>query len=276
MAGTPGLRKEQHMADDIVVQGFPLAVARGAIAGWRTVNKFARNIEIDSGGTADIWDGGHVTAPGNESLIWVAPTQARTHTIASSDSGDTAGGVGARTVRIFGLKDWTSRQITEDVTMSTSSPPVTTNSFVIIHRMKVLTKGATSSNVGIITATATTDGTVTAQIRAGQGATQMAIYGISSVEKAYMSRLYGDVNKAGGAAGLMDVSLIVNPEPNSELTNFVIQHTFGLQTVGTSAQPIPFDPPKIIEGPAIMKVQGISGTNDMDVSAGFDLLIEDV
>lgn len=243
-------------------------VALGNIAGRSAVNKFGRNIEIDLNVTADIWDGGHT---GDESLIWVAPTQARTHTIASTSASDTNQGVGANTLRIFGLTDWDTAEVSEDIVLNTGSPPVTVNSYVIIHRMRVLTKGATNVNVGIITATATTDGTVTAKIRAGQGQTQMAIYGIPSTQTALMHNLYGNVNRAGGASGLLDASLLVNPEPQSELTNFLTKHTFGLQTVGTSSEAVKYKPPKVISGPAIIKVQAVSGTNDMDVSAGFDI-----
>ena len=257
------------------VKDFSLEASRGNIPGISTINKFGRNIEIDSGVTADIWDGGHTVASGGVSLIWVAPTQARTHTIASTDANDTSGGTGARTVRIHGLTSWSASEATEDVTMNTGSPPVTSSSYVIIHRMQVLTKGATDVNIGTITATATGDGTVTAQIRPSQGQTQMAIYGIPSTQKLFISDIYGIANKAAGAAGLIDMSLLVNPEPDTELTNFVTKHTFGLQTVGTSAYNETFNPQKVISGPAIIKISGTSGTNNMDVDAGFDAFIVD-
>jgi hypothetical protein len=249
---------------------FFLEVARGNVPGVSSVNKFGRNIEIDSGVTADVWDGGNT---GGESLLWVAPTQARTHTIASDSASDTDGGVGARRLRLFGLPDWDTAEISEDIVMNTGSPPVTSNSYVIIHRMQVLTKGATNVNVGTITATATGDATVTAKIRPGQGQTQMAIYGVPSSQIAYIGTFYADVNKAGGAAGLIDVNLRVNPEPQDELLNFLVKHTFGLQTVGTSALPVNYYTPKIVAGPAIIKVQALSGTDNMDISAGFDLIL---
>jgi hypothetical protein len=251
---------------------FLLEIARGNISGQSAVNKFGRNIEIDSGVTADVWDGGHTA---DESLLWVAPTQARTHTIASTSASDTDGGVGARRLLLFGLTDWDTTEVSEEIIMNTGSPPVTANSYVIIHRMRVTTKGATNVNVGVITATATSDATVTAKIRAGQGQTQMAVYGIPSTQKAYAGNFYGNVNKAGGAAGLIDISLKVNPEPQNELINFLVKHTFGLQTVGTSALEVNYYTPKEIPGPAIIKAQALSGTDNMDLSAGFDLVLVD-
>ena len=153
----------------------------------------------------------------------------------------------------------------------------TSNAYVTIHRMKVLTKGATSVNVGIIKATAKSPSatTITAQIRAGQGQTQMAIYGIPSVQTAYMNQFYIAAEKAGGATALLNMSLLVNPEPDAELLNFLVKHTMGLMTAGTSGYPHPYDPPKKFEGPAIIKIQVASGTNDMDVSAGFDMILVD-
>ena len=239
------------------------------LAGITYIDKFGRNIEIDAGVVADIWDGGNT---GDEALIWVAPTTARTHNIKSSstsDDGDPVG-VGARTIKVFGLTDWGTAEVAEDITLNGTSNVATANSYVIIHRMKVLTKGATDVNVGLITATAQTDGTITAQIRAGQGQTQMAIYGIPSTQTLYLGRFYANVNKAGGAAGLVDVALCYNPEPDSELKNFLVKHTFGLQTVGTSALTIPYYTPKKFAGPGILKAQVTSGTENMDLSAGFD------
>ncbi len=259
----------------LLAEDFALEVAEGNIGGHFPVNKFSRNIEIDSGVVADIWDGGHTAAV---SLIWVAPTQARIHAIVSSSVEDSApGGVvaegdGAKTIRIWGLKTWDSIETSEDITMDGTTAVNTANSYVIIHRIEVLTKGdhASGPNVGIIKATAATDNTITAQIRAGQGQTQMGIFGIPSTQKLYLTRLYGNVNKAGGATGLIDIHLCSNPEPETELKNFLVKHTFGLQTVGTSALTINFGMSKEIVGPAIIKIQAVSGTDNMDLSAGFD------
>ena len=148
----------------------------------------------------------------------------------------------------------------------------TDSSYVIIHRMKVLTKGGSPANVGVITATATAPSatTVTARINIGQGQTHMAIYGIPSTHTLYLTDMYASTNKAVGAAGLVDITLWANPEPQTELTGFISKHTFGLMTVGTSTNPHPFNPPRPIPGPAILKVQAFSGTNDNDISAGFN------
>lgn len=255
------------------VQDFLLEVAKGNVAGHYPVNKFGRNTEIDSAVLADIWDGGYTA---DESLLWVAPTEARVHQLASSsasDDGDPVG-VGARTVKVWYLPDWDTKEATVTVTLN-GTTDVALPSCVIINRMKVMTKGATNINVGVITATADTDGTVTAQINVGQGETQSTIMGVPTVQKFYMNRLYANVNKTGGAAGLVDITLLGNPEPDAEELNFAAQHTFGLQTVGTSALTINYGVPKKFEGACIIKVQCLSGTDNMDVSGGFDGVLVD-
>lgn len=232
------------------------------------INKFGRSTNVDSGIDTDIWDGANATL---DQDIWVAPTQARVHNIVSADAGDdgSPAGVGARTIRVYGLTAWDSPEVSEDITMNGVGAVATTNSYVIIHRMKVLTKGATSSNVGIIKATAVTDNTITAQINAGNGQTLMAIYGIPSGYTFYMTEVYASILKTG-ATGLADCTLFFNPEPDAELTNFLVKHTFGAVSTGTSNVPKKFRPYKAFPGPGILKVQANGSAANLDVSAGFD------
>ena len=254
---------------------FGLDCARGLIPGCGVVTKFGRNIEVDSGVTADVWDGGET---GDVSTSWVAPTQARQHLIASTDGNDASGGTGARTVLIFGLTDWDTAESSETITMAGTSGVTSVSSYVIIYRIQVLTKGATASNIGTITATALTDNTITAQITPLVGQTGMAIYGIPSTQKLFIGRFYGNMNRASGAGastGYVNLILLVNPEPQTELTNFVTRHTFGISLDGTSALTINYANRKVVDGPAIIKIQVDSGTNNMDISAGFDAYIID-
>ncbi len=213
--------------------GFALNAAIGNITGLTTVNKFGRNTEIDAADTSDVWDGGQITS--GVSQIWVAPTAAAVHNIASTSDLDSVGLTGTLTLQIFGLPRWTSAEISEVIIMDGTNNVATDSSYVIIHRMKVLTKGGSPANVGVITATATAPSatTVTARINIGQGQTHMAIYGIPSTHTLYLTDMYASTNKAVGAAGLVDISLWANPGPYSELTGFISKHTFGLMTVGT-------------------------------------------
>lgn len=252
--------------------GAALELANGVFSGYSHINKFGKSTNVDSGVDTDIWDRANAV---DDDDIWTAPTQARIHNIASSsgsDDGDPVG-VGARTLRVFGLTSWGAKEVSEDITLDGVTPVATSNAYVIIHRMQVLTKGATAANVGIITATAAVDGTVTAQINAGEGQTQMAIYGVPSVQVAYMTHYYASLLWLTDAVG---ISVLVNPEPDSELLNFLVKHTQAIVAVGTSYFSHPFMPYFRIPGPAIIKIQGRGSANNLDVSAGFDLILKDL
>ncbi len=248
-------------------------VPRGNIPGVSSINKYGRSTNVDNGIETDVWDRANAV---DDQDVWIAPTIARVHQIVSSSASDdgSPAGVGARTIEILGLRSWDTKEVSEIITLNGVTDVPTVNSYVIIHRMRVLTKGATSVNVGVITATADVDATVTAQINAGIGQTRMAIYGIPSSQKAYMPSYYASVIKNAASVRIM-IDLMYNPEPDAELTNFLNAHTFGLDSDGSGDIQHRFTPYREFVGPTILKVRGNSSANDSDVSAGFDLILVD-
>jgi len=254
---------------NILNRNFELEVARGNVTGQFAVNKFGRSTNVDNGVSTDIWDAADVTT---NQAIWLAPTAARLHDIASDSTSDDGSpvGVGARTLKIYGLQTWSSVETNETITMDGTTNVTTANSYVIIHRMVVITWGATSVNVGTITATAQTDATLTAQISPSKGQTEMAIYGIPTSQKFYMYSFYVYYNKSAGVSGAIDSSILCNSAPNSITTRYITKHTQGGVIDGTSGIVHDFKVPKIFEGPCIIKIQSVSSVNNVDVSAGFD------
>lgn len=250
---------------------FFLEVSRGNIPGITHVNKFGRTTDADSGVATDVWDGANAT---DATPIWVAPTTARIHDIVSTsanDDGDPVG-TGAQTVRVYGLTSWSSDEVSEDITMNGVTNVATSNSYVIIHRMKVLTWGTAGPNVGKITATAQTDATVTAYILIDQGQTQMAIYGIPSTKTGYMTSFYAEQNKASGVSTAnVNAQLLINEYADNQLVGFVVKHTRPSGELPAHS----FNPYKSITGPAIVKIQATSDTNNTDVDAGFDIILID-
>ena len=234
------------------------------------VNKFGRSTAVDQIPT-DIWDYANVT---QDQPIWLAPTAARIHNIASTspaDDGNPAG-LGAQIVRVFGLTSWSSDEVSEDVTLNGVGAIPTGNAYVIIHRMFVVAHGATNINVGIITATAVGDLTVTAAILAGSGQTQMAIYGVPSTRMLCCSSWYAGTNKQtqGATAHYIDMSLLVNFIPDTQVLHYRVKQTQGLSIVGSSQLLHEWNPYYTVLGPAIIKIQAIGSVDAMDVSAGFD------
>ena len=246
-----------------LLQDYYLELAKGNIAGHAVVNKFGRNSDVDTGTVPeDIWDGGRV---------WVPPTTARIHDIASTSIADTAAGTGARTIRVYGLTSWSTEEVSEDVTLNGTTNVPTSNSYVIVHRMQCLTFGSGGTNAGDITATAQTDATVTAQITTGYGQTLMAIYGVPSTQAFYTSQWYIDMNAVAAAANGASLDLLVNDRADQSDSGFVVKHHLGLYGSGSSHISHPFIPPFKITGPAIIKAQcDVVDANNTDLSAGFD------
>jgi len=105
-------------------------VALGIIPEVKPINKYGRSTNVDATET-DLWD---LTA---SQPVWLAPTSARIHAIVSSSGDDASAGVGAKTIRIYGLQTWDSVETSEDITMAVATPVNHVNSYVIILRMKV-------------------------------------------------------------------------------------------------------------------------------------------
>lgn len=242
---------------------FDLCLGR-ELAAYKAVNKFGRSTNVDSGVDTDIWDRANAT---DDQDIWTAPTQARVHNLAGGVN-DTAAGTGARTVMVYGLPSWAEDEVSEVVTMNGASAVPTSNAYVIIHRMHAVTWGTSGPNVAAITATAVTDGTVTAQINAGMGQTQMAIYGVPSVSRLVVCGYYASAIKASTALSA-SITALVNPSPDTG-TSFLVKHTTGVTTEGQSYIRHELRPYYLIEGPAVFKLQANSSSANTDVSGGFD------
>jgi len=252
-----------------------LEIAAGTYANYKAVNKFGRAPAGGQTTATDIWDRANATPT---QQLWLAPTAAKKHAIVSTDDTDgktaTPNSVGARTLRIYGLTSWSTAEVSEDITLTGTDAVNTTNSYVIIHRMKALTWGTSGPNTGTISATAAGDATVTASIVIGQGQTQMAIYGVPSIQAAYMTSYYGSAVKAA-AACRGSVELFVNPIPDTLTTKFLVKHTNGWDTAAQAYIKHEFAPYFKIAGPAIIKMQVVSSAADTDFSAGFDLILVD-
>lgn len=247
---------------------YGLQVARGLVTGVTSVNKFGKAPSGVQTTLSDIWSRCDSTPT---QQIWLAPTAARIHAIVSSSTSDDGSpvGVGARTIRVYGLKTWDLAETTEDITLDGTTPVNTAQSYVIIHHMKVLTSGATNINVGTITATAATDATITACILAGEGQTEMAIYGVPSIQSFYMTRWACAMGKEVSAQAIQ-FSLRVNENPNVQTTNYLLKNDINTVTTGTSGAERHFTNPIKHAGPCIIKVQGLGSAADLDAKSAFD------
>jgi hypothetical protein len=146
-----------------------LAVALGAIRGWRTFRKFGMNPDVDAG-TEEIWPIGTPR---------VLPTVAGALSIVSSSAEDdpdeaTPPGTGGWTLFVEGL-DSNYELINETVTLTGLTPVVSTSSdWFRVNRAYCITAGSTEVNVGNITISI--GGDTQAYIEALQGQTHQTHY----------------------------------------------------------------------------------------------------
>ncbi len=256
---------------------FDLQVAKGLIPGHSAVNKYGRAADGIQLTLTDIWDRADAAAT---QQIWLAPTAARIHALVSSSLNDSdTGGVnpqstGARTIEVTGLKTWATAETSETVIMDGTTAVNTSESYVIIHRMKVLTHGTGGPNVGVIIATAATDGTVTAEINAGNGQTEMSMYGIPSTQVGYMTSFDVNAHNTGNPSTVVetDFDLLINEHPDVDPTSaaFIIKANIGLIASGSTVFTKAYDPPFRIDGPAIIKFQSVETTADNKTVSAYD------
>lgn len=224
----------------------------------------------------DIWSLSDATP---DQQVWLAPTAAAYHYVVSDATTDTsavdatgdATGFGARTLRLWGLADWDTEESSEIISMDGTADATTDNKYVIIHRMEVLTSGTSSINVGKITATSVGAGNqITAVIAPGVGKTEMAIYGVPSTQDFYLTRFSASINEATTDVATADFKLLVNPNADTQTTNFITEDHLKVQSSGDSSEERNYKYYLKFPGPCIIKVTAVSSAADLDGHAGFD------
>ena len=151
-------------------------IARGLIRGASHINKFGYNPDVGSN-FETVWDG---------SNLYTYIGTAGTALVTSSNTSDDNNG----TVEIQGLD---ANYNVQTVT-ATIGGSATTETFIRVFRVKMLTANTGTSNVGTITVTV--DSTAAAIISPTKGQTLMAVYTIPAGKKGYLLKLQGNLEKA--------------------------------------------------------------------------------
>jgi len=242
------------------VADFYFDVATGDVRGHSSINKFGRNADVDSAAAEDIWDGGGV---------WNEPTVGQVFTMTSTSAADTSAGTGARTVQVSGLISSTGLLANETITLNGTSWVTLTNNYQMIHRLIVLTAGTGGVNAGTIYAVGNTDGTVTAQINIGNNQTLMAIFKIPAGSDGCLLGYYASANKATGQTAT--INTILKTKPNGEV--WQITEVVGLIKDGSSNVVRKYFVPSCFEPLTTIKITMDSNVDDVDGSAGFDIVL---
>ena len=163
---------------------FDLQVARGQVDGHKTLFKFGINGDVGTS-VETVWAQGGTYA---------YPASATVMKISSSNADDAAAGTGARTIAIFGL-DASYNEINETVTLDGQTAVNTTNSFLRISRMYVVTAGSGATAAGTIyagtgTVTSGVPATVYGMIALGANQTQMSFWTVPAGYTFYLTGVY--------------------------------------------------------------------------------------
>lgn len=240
------------------VADFYFDVAAGDIQSHSSVNKFGRNVDVDTGSVEDIWDGGGQ---------WSEPSAAQVYTVTSTSTTDDAAGTGARTMQIYGLDSAGALQ-NETISLDGTTPVTLTNQYSMIHRMIVRTAGSGGANAGTISAWGNTDGTITAQVGITNNQTLMAIYKIPAGNDGCVIGLYGSINRAVANSA---ANLYLYAKPDGE--TWQLKQVDGLIATGTSHIQHFYQPPNCFEPLTLLRMASDVSANNNDISAGFDLVL---
>lgn len=176
---------------------FDLQVSRNQVDGHEHLDLFGYSIAVGSTAFGPLWEG--LTSSGGN---FPFPAAAGTISIVSASASDTA-----VTVRITGL-DANFVRIFETVVLNGTTPVVTTNSFLRINFVDTIAGNA----VGNVTFTR--GATVIAQMNAGVGQIQMAVYTVPAGFTLYIIYYQADGNTTTASGAFMNTRLRFTANPS--------------------------------------------------------------
>ena len=248
--------------DATVVRGtdYRYEVANGQRQGHVTFNKFGYNPVIDNGTPETIWAAGGTFTP---------LTTASTLTIVSSVGTDAASNTGASLIQIVGI-DANRKTQTEVVTMTGTTPVVTTSTWLGVNRVAVALAGSSQSNDGNITVTATTGGATQAYVLAGQGVTQQCIFFNELQTRAMVDWLWINVRKtaAGTAARTTVDGWVYSPVSNGRYLIFRQNQDTGIENTIEIRPSQPF----VLNAGDVFWLTGTTSVNGTQFNARFSLV----
>lgn len=242
---------------------FPYEVAEGLRQGYTTWNKWGYNADIDTGVTETVWSVGGT---------WTPIVTARTLSVVSTSTADdgSPAGTGANTVIIYGVDaNWNEQTVT--VTMDGTTPVVTTETWLGVNRMVVGSAGTGLTNAGTITATATTEATVQAEIPTGAGTTQHGFFFVPANHQALMDWLYITLTKnTGGTQPTVVTKMWVTSYVSNSKYEVFRDYMNGDTENHTELKP---SQPFVVGEKSIIEFQCDSDQNNTEVSLRFSLIV---
>jgi hypothetical protein len=236
---------------------FELQVARGQVDGHNALFKFGINGNVGTS-IETIWAQGGTYA---------YPAAATVMKISSSSADDAADGTGARTIAIFGL-DANYNKINETVALNGETEVNTTNSFLRIFRMYVVTAGSGATAAGTIyagtgTVTSGVPENIYGMITLTANQTQMAFWTVPAGYTFYLTGIY--YSSANSTA---------NASTNFQLIERPLDGVFRIQssvrTAGNGDFVIDFHTPIFFSEKTDIEIRAVASAGASNVSAEFE------
>jgi hypothetical protein len=236
---------------------FELQVARGQIQGHKSLFKFGINGDVGTS-LETVWAQGGTYA---------YPTSASVMKISSSSASDASAGTGARTVAIFGL-DADYNEINETVTLNGQTSVDTTNSFLRISRMYVVTAGSGATAAGTIyagtgTVTSGVPAVVYGTIAIGANQTQMSLW---TVPAGYTLYLMGVFYTSGNATANAWTIFQMNQRP----LGGVFRQQTSARVAGNGDFVLDLHTPLVFAEKTDIEIRAFASAGTSNVSAEFE------
>lgn len=180
---------------------FDLQVSRGQVDGHDHLDLFGFSTTVGSTAFGPLWEG--LTSAGGN---YPFPATAGTISVVSASASDTA-----VTMLISGLNS-AFAPVTASVTLNGTTPVVTTQTFLRINSVTT-TAGNAVGNV-----TFTRGATVIAQVNAGIGNTQMAVYTVPAGYTLYLTYYQADGNTTTTSGAFMNTRIRYTKNPSGVVT----------------------------------------------------------
>lgn len=237
--------------DMIRLPNYGLGIAKGQFDDITHIHKFGAVPAMSQNQTGTIWDINDVTYP------WSSFDTAGTLSIPAVNASDNG-----KSVVLVGL-DNDYLELSETVTVSSSTATTTTQSFKRIFRAYVTNGSAT--NVGDISIQK--GGTNVARIKAGKAQTLMAVYTVPAGKTGYLLKGVATCQAGADATGDMFVRYFGQD-------SFRVGHTF--EVSGTGGEYLyDFGIPVKIPEKSDIDVRCSVRSNNARVTAAFDIILDE-
>lgn len=223
---------------------FFLGVQRGVYEGYFPFSNFGINSSLSNSGFEPIWIA---------SEVYTVETSAATLSISSSSANDTAAGTGARQVRITGL-DSSYNILTETIALNGTTSVITTNSFLRVNDVIVVSAGSSRTNEGTITFL--NSGNISAEMAPNTSNLQRLIYTVPANHTLY---LFEALIQIGNGKSTITRARIVDPVVGVGVVPIELEHTESIELPLTPLYKITEKQTLIVEAQASTGSHRISG-----------------